>query len=166
MTSLNIDIDESVLDKLASMPEEVNKAAKRAMRLTSNWLRVVTMTELGQELAIDTKQMKTRFKVYQKGMSAKLWIGVDAVAVHRIGHPIQTANGVQVGNRHFDHAFINPMNSDQLLVWRRTGKVRTDIELVSLDFKSEVDEILGSYGSDISRKFKEYFNNEFNFSLS
>ena len=168
MAGLNtqIAIDTEFVHKLPQIPELISKAARKATRKTNTWLRIVTMAELGHELHIDTRSMKTRFKVYSKGYTTKLWIGVNDVYAHRLGTPVQKRDGVQVGEHFFEKAFISPMDSDELLVWQRTGKQRSEIEMCSLDVKQEAEEIIGSYATDVNRKFREYFHVEFNHLLS
>jgi len=168
MTGLNtrVNIDTEFIDKLANFPKVIKNASRRAITKTNNWLRATTMAELGYELRIDAKGMKSRFKTYKSGTRARLWIGINEIAVHRLGKPIQKANGVKVGNQFFEKAFISPMNSEELLVWRRTGTHRSDIKMVKLDIADEAEEIIGSYATEINKKFREYFHVEFNHLLS
>ncbi len=83
-----------------------------------------------------------------------------------MGKPIQNRLGVRVGEHFYEGAFISPMDSDELLVWRRRGKSRTDIEMVKLDIADDVDEIVENYLPDINRKFEEFFHREFRHVLS
>lgn len=57
------------------------------------------------------------------------------------------------------------MDSDELLVWRRTGKQRSQIEMVKLDITDEAEEIIGSYAPEINRKFRSIFMSNSNDSL-
>ena len=168
MSGLNsrIDIDTAFLQKLGHLPDEISKAARRAVSKTNLWLRTTTRAELGYELSIDSKAMNTRFRVYKKGNTSKLWVGVREIGVHLIGAPKQTKDGVQVGGRFFEKAFISPMNSGELLVWRRNGKAKSNIELVKLDYADEAEEIIGSYTHELNHKFKEFFDREFKRILS
>lgn len=168
MDGLNtiVDLDTEFLKKVSHLPDELYKAARRALVLTNRWFRLVTLAETGKELRIDSKAMKTRFRVYKKGGQSKLWVGVRSVGVHRIGKPEQMKDGVQVGDHFFDKAFISPMNSSELLVWRRTGEHDKSLERVDLDVADEAEEIIGSYMTELNRKFEEYFYREFQHFLS
>ena len=168
MAGLNtqMTIDTDFIQTLAQYPKLISQAARKALTKTNNWLRIATMAELGYELRIDSKAMKSRFRVYKSGHTTRLWIGINDIAVHRLGTPQQKANGVQVGEHFFEKAFISPMDSDELLVWRRTGKQRSQIEMVKLDVSDEAEEIIGSYAPEINRKFREYFHVEFQRALS
>lgn len=168
MDGLNtrMEIDTAFIERLSYLPEEIAKAARRALAKTNMWLRNITRIELGYELAMDSKALRTRFRVYRKGYTSKLWVGVNEIEVHQLGTPKQTAKGVQVGKHFFDKAFISPMNSDELLVWRRTGQSRSVIERVTLDIAEEAEEIIGSYLTELNKKFKEHFDREFQFVLS
>lgn len=168
MAGLNtqIAVDTDFVQTFSQFPKYLSQAARKALTKTNNWLRTATIAELGYELRIDTKSMKTRFRVYKSGHMTRLWIGVNDVAVHRLGKPQQKAGGVQVGEHFFEKAFISPMDSDELLVWRRTGKQRSEIEMVKLDISDQAEEIIGSYTPEINNRFREYFHVEFKRLLS
>ncbi|WP_318438151.1 phage tail protein [Photobacterium leiognathi] len=168
MTSLNskMVLDTRFLTRLSYLPDELAKAAKQAVIKTNRWLRAASMADLGYELKIDAKAMTTRFRIYKNGGTSKLWVGVRNLGVHRIGTPVQNAKGVQVGGRFYEGAFISPMNSDQLLVFRRKSKARKSIALVAIEIGEEADAIIDSYLPDLNRKFEEFFHREYKFILS
>ncbi|BDR34304.1 hypothetical protein PDY_13520 [Photobacterium damselae subsp. damselae] len=168
MTSLNSNmvLDTDFLERLTYLPDELSKAAKQALVKTNQWLRAVSMADLGYELMIDSKAMSIRFRTYKNGRKSKLWVGVRSISVHRLGTPVQRGNGVQVGDRFYEHAFISPMDSDQLLVFRRENKNRHSIKAVTLEIGDETEEIIDSYLPDLNRKFEEFFHREFNYILS
>ena len=168
MTSLNSNmvLDTRFLARLSYLPDELAKAAKQAMIKTNRWLRAASMADLGYELNIDANAMTTRFKTYKSGGMSKLWVGVRSLGVHRLGTPVQNGKGVQVGSHFYDGAFISPMDSDQLLVFRRENKGRKSIKLVTIDISEEAEEIIDSYLPDLNRKFEEFFHREFQFILS
>lgn len=169
MTGLNSEmvLDTEFLKPLASLPDELAKAARRTAQKTNRWLRAITMAELGFELSISSRAISKRFRVYGRaGRTTKLWIGIRDIGVHRLGTPQQTSRGVEVGEHFFPGAFINPMDSDALLVWRRRSRVRTDIEMVRLDISEETESIVAQYLPQVNRKFRELFNHEFQDVLS
>lgn len=156
-------VDTDFINRISHLPENVEKAAKRAVRATNRWFRHVTMAELGYELKIDNKSaMRSRFKVFrQAGVRARLWVGIRDIGIHRVGTPKQYSDGVAVGEHFYEKAFISPMNSSELLVWQRTGKHKSQIEMVTLDIADEAEEILGAYQARLNEKFREYFLREF-----
>lgn len=162
----SIAIDTAFLADFSHLKDELAKAVRRALSATNRWLRHTTMLELGFELSIDHKALKKRFRVYGSGRMTKLWVGVREIGVHRLGHPQQTQDGVKVGSHYYPHAFINPMNSDRLLVWRRKTRVRSSLELVKMDIADESQAIIKRYEPRINRKFKEMFHREFRYVLS
>ena len=159
-------LDTEFIRRYEAFEEEIPKAVLRAASLTSRWLRGVSMAELGYELSIDNKALRSRFRVYKNGRVSKLWIGVRDIGVHRLGKPVQNRLGVRVGEHFFAGAFISPMDSDQLLVWRRRGKARSIIERVEIDIADDVDSIVENYLPDINRKFEAFFHREFKHVLS
>ena len=156
-------LDTDFINRLTHLPDDIHKAAMRALDRTNHWLRAVSMAELGYALEIDKKSaLRTRFKSYKKGAGKSLlWVGIRKIGVHRLGTPKKKGKGVQVGTHFFDKAFIAPMNSSELLVFRRTGKSRKSLEMVTLDISSEAEEIIGSYQADLNKKFEEFFSREF-----
>ncbi|WP_338328619.1 phage tail protein [Vibrio aestuarianus] len=171
MAGLNTNSNRLLLDtefirKYEAFEKEIPKAVQRAATLTNRWLRAVTMAELGYELKIDNKALRSRFRNYKNGRISKLWIGVNEIGVHRTGKPIQNKLGVRVGSDFYDDAFISHMQSDELLVFRRTGKQRSSIELVTVDISADTEEIINNYLPDINRKFEEFFHREFRNVLS
>ncbi|AUI88156.1 phage tail protein [Vibrio azureus] len=159
-------LDTTFIHRYEAFEKAIPKAVIRAASLTSRWLRGVSMAELGYEMSIDIKALRSRFRVYKKGRVSKVWIGVRDIGVHRLGRPVQTRSGVQVGEHFFAGAFISPMDSDQLLVWRRRGKSNKRIESVTIEIHDEVDAIVESYLPDINRKFEAFFHREFKHVLS
>ncbi|HFQ4959206.1 TPA: phage tail protein [Vibrio vulnificus] len=159
-------LDSEFIRRYSAFEKEIPKAVQRAVSATNRWLRAVTMAELGYELKIDNKALRSRFRTYKNGRISKLWIGVRDIGVHRAGKPVQNRLGVRVGAEFYEGAFISPMDSGELLVWRRRGKARTNIEMVTIDIADDVDEIVENYLPQINRKFEEFFHREFRYVLS
>lgn len=159
-------MDTEFIQKYEAFKDEIPKAVQRAAALTNRWLRAVSMAELGYELKIDNKALRSRFRQYKKGRISKLWIGVNEIGVHRTGKPIQNKLGVRVGSEFYEGAFISSMNSDEPLVFRRTSKQRKSIELVTVEISDDAESIVNNYLPDINRKFEEFFHREFKHVLS
>ena len=159
-------MDTEFIQRYEAFKDEIPKAVQRAAVLTNRWLRAVSMAELGNELKIDNKALRSRFRQYKKGHISKLWIGVNEISVNRTGKPIQNKLGVRVGSEFYEGAFISSMNSDEPLVFRRTSKQRKSIELVTVDISDNAESIVNNYLPDINRKFEEFFHREFKHVLS
>ncbi len=159
-------LDTDFIRKFEAFEDELPKVVQRAATLTNRWLRTVTMAELGYELHIDNKALRSRFRTYKNGGISKLWIGVNEVGIHRTGNPVQNKSGVRVGSEFYEGAFISSMQSDQTLVFRRTGKGRSSIEMVTVDISEDTENIINNYLPDINRKFEEFFHREFRNVLS
>lgn len=159
-------LDVDFIRRYEAFKDEVPKAVQRAATLTNRWLRTISMAELGYELHIDNKALRSRFRQYKNGKISKLWIGVDEIGVHRTGKPVKTEHGVRVGSEFYEGAFISSMSSDQPLVFRRLSRARSDIEMVTIDISDDAESIVNNYLSDINRKFEEFFHREFRSVLS
>ncbi len=159
-------LDTDFIRKFEAFEDELPKVVQRAATLTNRWLRTVTMAELGYELHIDNKALRSRFRTYKNGGISKLWIGVNEIGIHRTGNPVQNKSGVRVGSEFYEGAFISSMQSDQPLVFRRTGKGRSSIEMVTVDISEDTENIINNYLPDINRKFEEFFHREFRNVLS
>lgn len=159
-------LDANFIQQYSAFEKELPQVVQRAARATNMWLRTVVKAELGYELKISSKALQSRFRTYKNGRISKLWIGLNDIAVHRIGMPVQNSQGVQVGSRFYEGAFISPMDSGELLVWRRKSSARSDIKLVKEDISQDVEHILDFYLPEINRKFQEFFSREFTTVLS
>ncbi|MBF4353845.1 phage tail protein, partial [Vibrio anguillarum] len=72
MAGLNTNSNRLLLDtefirKYEAFEKEIPRAVQRAATLTNRWLRAVTMAELGYELKIDSKALRSRFRNYKNG---------------------------------------------------------------------------------------------------
>jgi len=147
---------------ISATTEQLERAAHRAMTKTAQWLRTYSVRELGQELGVKQEPLRKRFKVFpQRGKGeVRFWVGLDPIAVHRLGDPTVTASGVRVKGRDYDGAFIAPMKSSEKLVFRRRGKERTPIYKVEQDINDEAVSVIERWERRVFVRFKELFEQE------
>lgn len=120
-SSINLHLDLSAneaLNPFALQEAKVALAVKRAIRKVSRWLAVQSKKTTAQTLNITQKSIKTRFNLDVKGQSATLWIGLQPLAIDRIGNARQTQQGVSVKSYFLRGAFISNVYGKSH-VWRR-----------------------------------------------
>lgn len=179
-------IDTSFLDKLSYLPEHIEKAAKVATWRTNNWLRNYSMNLLGVELKIsnsgssrkiDSKSrtvLHRRFKPYKKATlksgkhrvyTSKLWIGLNALPVHRLGKPKQLSGSrVQDGSGDIHYnSFIHRADgwSQPMVVQRNvdasTPEERKKYVVLTKDIADEMESIMAEIEPEINGMYKEFF---------
>ena len=111
MFELDVSLDDaklrSIVTMLGNMPERTERAVRRGVRKAAKRLASETGRDTAQALAIVRASMRGRLRTYRKtGIAEKVWLGMNALAAHRLGRPIKTRTGVQVGQHFFDRAFI------------------------------------------------------------
>lgn len=152
---------------LGVLDKQLNNAVDRALRKTAKWLSVHSLREIGQELQIKQQAIKPRFKVYPqiRGKEVKLWVGLFPIAVHHLGASRQTADGVNVGKRRFQSAFLASAGNGPEMVWRRRGSERLPVERVMEDIAGPVESILRRFERRAVARFAEIFEQEVRFEL-
>ncbi len=149
----------------------INKAAVR----TRNWLQTQLARELAARTDIQKKKLRTRFKRGKKqavsawSNLAVLWIGVNPIPVHLLKKkPIwdrSRGGGVRVGSRYFAGAFLAKIYSKETKVWRRMGKKRFPVILMTVPIQQEMEAIIKKYEKQTSQKFEERIEHELKFAL-
>lgn len=158
---LSADVD-NVAAVVAATAKQVEKAAQRALVKTAQWLRTHSVRELGQELGIVQEPLRKRFKVFsrQSEREVRFWVGLDPIGLHRLGNPSVTARGVKVNRKEYQGAFISPMKSSQLTVYRRKGRERLPIEMVTEDIEDQARAVIERWQDRVFARFKELFEHE------
>lgn len=148
--------------------KQLDQAVSRALRKTGAWLRTHSVRELGRELGIVQAPLRQRFKLYPrlKDGEVKVWVGLRPLSVHYLGNPRQTVDGVRVGRKTFDGAFINPMRSRHKLVWRRKGRERLPIERVTQEIAELGEAVVNRWEARVEARFIELFEQEARYVLS
>ena len=147
---------------VGSATKKLDLAAARALRRTAQWLRTHSSREIAKELRITQSPIRHRYNVYSRATAKeiKLWVGLRPIGVHYLGTPKQTPDGVAVGHRRYDGAFISPMKSTQRLVFRRKGRERLPIEMVREDWEGPAMDSLERWEKRAHNHFLEQFERE------
>lgn len=142
--------------------KKLDLAAARALRKTAQWLRTHSSREIARELRIAQSPIRHRFDIFSQSTAkeVKLWVGLRPLSVHYLGTPKQTPTGVSVGHRGYENAFISPMKTKHLLVWRRKGRERLPLEKVVEDWASEGVTALEKWEKRAEQRFVEIFEQE------
>lgn len=140
MFELDVSLDDAklrhIVTMLGHMPERTHRAVRRGVSKAAKRLASEIGRDNAYALAIVRAAMRGRLRTYRKGdgVSEKVWLGMNALAAHRIGRPIQTRTGVQVGQHFFDRAFVVRKWGG---VYYRVGKERFPLTLAKLDIEAE-----------------------------
>lgn len=122
---------------LAASEDQTRKAAVRALNKTARWLRTQVTRDTARSLDVKVGAvrpglvlLRARNSRPEAGVALAKTAGVIKAAA--LGTPRQTARGVRVGRRHWDHAFLADMPNGHQGVFRRRGKARLPIQEVQL----------------------------------
>lgn len=148
--------------KVGQAGKKLDLAAARALRRTAQWLRTHSSKEVARELRIAQSPIRHRYNIYSQSTAneVKLWVGLQPIGVHYLGTPKQTPDGVSVGHRQYDGAFISPMKSSQRLVFQRKGRERLPIKLVREDWEGPAMSALERWEKRALNHFTEQFERE------
>jgi hypothetical protein len=138
--NLDVHLDPETLRRtlllLGNAPQACHRALRRGVAKAAKKLALESGRNVSDALNITRGAMKARLRTYNKGdgVSQKVWLGMNAIAVHRLGKVQQTKAGVQVGSRFFAGAFVIRKYGG---VYRRVGKARFPLELAKLEIERE-----------------------------
>lgn len=138
---LNIALDPREIERLQGMlqlsKEACRRAAKRAVRKAAKWTEGQAARATSNELKLAQRVIRSRLRLYEKGdgLTQKIYLGLNALAAHRLGIPKRQGSGTRVGQHFFEGAF--PIARYGGGVYRRQGADRFPLELVKLEI-SEV----------------------------
>jgi hypothetical protein len=108
---------------MQSTPEQITKAANRAIKKTVRWLQSRVAREISQSLNLSQKAFKHRLTTSSSGSGINqvhiVWLGVAPLAAEAAGKPRQTRAGVTVGKRKYQGAFYRDVYGDGASVWIR-----------------------------------------------
>lgn len=144
---------------------EISQVIRKAIAKLVIWIKAEAKSKGRFYLKVrNTGLLNRRFMSYKrgKGLEAKLWLGAFVAGVEEFGEPQQTKEGVIVNEELHRGAFINYMNSDQPLVWRRTTKHRKSIERVTHSIESGVDQVMNDIAISAQSKLDELLGSEIN----
>lgn len=119
---------------IAQYGEEVNKNSDKAFMKTATWYRAQVFRAAQSELGLPREAIKSRW--FKNKSNHFLWLGLNHIAVSKLGFPLQTPTGVKVGSKEYRHAFRL-----QKHVFRRVSRNRLPIEKVTEDYSVELGAI-------------------------
>ncbi|WP_163834743.1 hypothetical protein [Spartinivicinus ruber] len=176
---LEIDITQTATSQAGTellTAKEIDKATNRALKKAAKWLRTHSLRELGTELSIRRTAIKGRVQIFPLGnRGMKVWFGLNRVGVHWLGQPRFSAQGVKVGRRAYPGAFIQPMRSGQLLVFKRKAlaryaqghdskgrprRHRLPIELVTENIETPLRDIAERWEARLIQRFHTLLDHE------
>ncbi|AXF86646.1 hypothetical protein DTO96_102401 [Ephemeroptericola cinctiostellae] len=132
---------------LSSMPHACERAARRAMLRCARKMSSETTKNMSQSLKIARAVMRSRLRIYRKneGMAQKVWLGMNAIAVSRLGKATQQRNGVQVGGEFYPKAFMIKKRGQAVYI--RHGQGRWNFGYLVKEISEEAeDALMRAYG--------------------
>ena len=171
MDDLSIQIDPSDLANLglvlANMPNACERAARRAVLRTAKRLKTATGKYISEYAALKIVRavMRSRLRLYRKGeMSQKVWLGMNAIAVQRLGKATQQRGGVQVGSQYYPKAFMIKKRGQAVYI--RHGRGKWDFGYLTIDISAEAEEALMRAYQQADEWLMDILDHEIEFELS
>lgn len=167
---LKINLDENSLahfsQTLASMPNACERAANRAMLRCAKKMTSETSKNMSQSLKIARSVMRSRLSIYRKneGMGQNVWLGINAIAVSRLGKARQQRNGVQVGSEFYPAAFMIKKRGQAIYV--RHGQGRWSFGYLLKEINKESEAALMRAYSQADQWLMDILAHEIKFELS
>ncbi len=152
---------------LAAMPNACERAARRAVLRTAKKLKTETGRFINeyQALRITRAVMRSRLRLYRKGeMSQKVWLGMNAIAVQRLGKATQQRGGVQVGSQYYPKAFMIKKRGQAVYI--RHGRGKWDFGYLTIDISAEAEEALMRAYQQADEWLMDILDHEIEFELS
>jgi hypothetical protein len=99
--------------------------------------------------------------------SAMVWVGTNPYPVHRLGRVIwrRRAEGARVGRRRYPGAFAWGKNANRPLVWRRAGRQRLPIEVVTEEIHAGIDADIKRIEVAAVMRYRRLLAQELNYEL-
>lgn len=156
--SLDIQFDSSQwAEHLALTERQMHTAIRRALNKTARWVRTQVSRDVANDLAIRVGLVRERLTVViSHGHHHNAAVGLKAkggvIAVAKTGNAKANAQGVRVGKRQLDHAFLATMPSGHLGVFRRRRKERLPILEVQLILTGKIQAAFDNLESDLAER--------------
>ena len=159
---INIDVNSNLFildDKTLTL------LTKRVIKKLGNWVRHESLKR--GKIAITLKsqsQLASRILRYKKnaGSSVKAWIGTSNLGVHVWDDVQQLKDGVKANGKFYAGAWVNYINSNHPLVWRKSKSDPKKIELVTTDIETPITAVMDQLSIEIPVKFNELLESELN----
>lgn len=145
--------------------EEITRLLGRVVNKLAVWVQKESIKH-GRTLKIrNIKTLHRRFLKYRSGTtSAKAWLGTSPIGVDAWEDVRETDGGVFAAGEEHKGAWVNSMDSDQPLVWRRSNAANRNspIERVTKQIDSDVTTFLLSLETGLQTRFEEMIEEEIN----
>lgn len=176
--SFNLQIDpielNAVASRLAATDTQVQQALKSTLSRMAGWLRRSTVPGAARAANVPQKIIRRRlfrYHIRRSGAGFYVNIGYGLKAVPLIWlNARQTRTGVSAyGGRRVPHAFIARTRGGTLQVFRREGKTRTPVEVLSEEIREPVEHYLSEDVIDraaFEERFLKTFRHELEWRLS
>lgn len=156
---------ETLIDGRSDAP--VNRAVNRAIRKTGQWLRRQVTRLAAIELKVSQRtfdKARVRFWLDRKNLEGTLWVGTNPFPAHRLGTVRwnRRMKGARAGRRSFPGTFAPRQDGP---VFRRTGKARLPIEVVSLDIDEQLQEQFKRLEARGLRRYRAILEQELTYEL-
>ncbi|MFC4158283.1 hypothetical protein [Chitinimonas lacunae] len=137
-------------------------AQRRALRKLGVWFKGQAARAVAKETGVPQKALRPRLAFYFKTNEVgKVWFGINAIPAARLGTPRQTRTGVSVGKFRFDKAWL--ARSGRGAVFRRVGRDRLPIEVVTEDIEGEARAAWHVHTAEVEARFLALLTQELNF---
>jgi len=155
-----------VSGSLRLTPKMVRAAALRAIRKTARSTEVQTRRKLSSELRIAARLIRARLRLYRKNdaLTQKVWLGLNAVAVARLGQVQRMPGGARIGRHFFKDGFAIAKYGGG--VYRRTGRARFPLEMVKLEIEDAGHEAMEAAAQDAEKRLMQFLHQEMRYELS
>lgn len=170
MISMRMDINRKELDQLLGAYQisrkATQRAAERAVRKAAKWAGGQAAKITGAELRLQQRLIRQRLRLFRtdNGAEQKVWLGLNAVAVRRLGIARQTGRGVRVGRHFFDKAFVIKKYGGG--VYERDSSARFPINLVRLEIDEAGARAMREVADRAETRLLDLLRQELNFELS
>lgn len=147
-------------EELGATPARIESALRMAARDAKRKAQTAVRVELVDATGLPRKAVKNRVKGLRGASGA--WAGLNDVRVSTAyPRPKQVGPNVKAGPLLIEGAFLmRTKKNGILMVMKRTGKGRSDIEPAAIEIRVDVARNLAARARELERKFEEKFDRE------
>lgn len=152
---------DAVLADFVALPEQIQKAAKRAQAKASTYAAGRLAALVAESSGVPASAIRRRIR----STSGRVWLGYNPIPAAYVGRLEQDPRGAFAGEFFFDRSFVATMPSGHRGVFKRAGKPRLPIEEQGVTL-ARVPEIAAGLQADIGDRFAELLRQELNFEVN
>lgn len=146
--------------------KDLDKAIKKAVTKLGTWFNKEAMKRAKVNMRLlSPKRLAKRILKFKKskGVAIKAWFGSSPIGVDSFGDVRQTDSGVYAGGEFYKGAFVNHMDSDEPMVWRRkTSDPQSGIERVTKPIDEQLESVMNDLSLEVNDKFAQLLEVELN----